>query len=334
VRALCTADLTDEGLALLRRHAEVVYEPWSKSGTLLMAEELAERVKNDAIDLLVVEVDLVHEEVFDARPLRAVGVCRGEPLNVDVDTATERGVPVVHAPGRNAASVAELAIAFILCLARGIVPTHLRLTSGAFDPSDMRGLVEELDAMRGFELASATIALSGLGAVGRETARRLRAFGCRLIAYDPHVEDDLFAELGVQRVDLDALFREADVLSLHCALTDETRGIVSAERIASMKPGAFLVNTARHQLVDERALYAALSEGRIAGAGLDVFKSEPPTKDDPFLKLPNVIATPHIGGATRDVVRHQTEMVIGDLDRILRGERPLHCVNPGVLAAR
>ncbi len=331
MKALVTADFTEEGLALLQRHAEVIYEPWSETGALWMAEELAERVASETIDILVVEVDLVHEEVFDARDLRAIGCCRGDPLNVDVDTATERGIPVVYAPGRNAQSVADLTVAFMLCLARSFVQTHQKLVSGELDPGDVKELVRSIGALRGFELGSATVGLLGLGAVGRETARRLAGFGSRVIAYDPHVDDARFAALGVTRVDLDELFAEADILSLHAAVTKETRGIVSKERIAAMKPGAFLINTARHQLVDADALYEALAEGRLGGAGLDVFKAEPPTKDDPFLRLPNVVAMPHLGGATRDVVRHQTTMVAGDLDRILRGERPLHIANPDVL---
>ncbi len=224
----------------------------------------------------------MHEEVFEARQLRAVGCCRGEPLNVDVETASERGVPVVYAPGRNAGLVADLTLAFMLCLARSVVSTHQRLVSGELDPGDVKELVSSIGALRGFELGSATVGLLGLGAVGRETARRLAGFGSRVIAHDPRVDDAHFAALGVTRVDLNTLFSESDVLSLHAAVTKETRGIVSEARIAQMKPGAFLINTARHQLVDGDALYAALAEGRLGGAGLDVFKSEPPTKDDPL----------------------------------------------------
>ncbi|MBX3275674.1 MAG: D-glycerate dehydrogenase [Sandaracinaceae bacterium] len=331
MKILVTADFTDEGLALLARHGEVIHEPWSATGALHMAEELAELVRERAIDALVVEVDLVHEEVFEARPLRAVGCCRGEPINVDVDAATEHGVPVVFAPGRNARSVAELTVAFILNLARGVVPMHARLTSGGFDPADLSSLIAALGAARGFELGSATVGLLGLGAVGRETATRLRGFGCRLVAYDPHVADAVFEAHGVGRVELDALFARSDVLSLHASVTPQTRKIVSAARIASMKDGAFFVNTARHQLVDADALLDALRSGKLAGAGLDVFAAEPPLPSDPFLALDNVVCTPHIGGATRDVVRHQTRMVASDLDRILRGEAPERCANPEVL---
>ena len=172
----------------------------------------------------------------------------------------------------------------------------------------MKELVSSIGALRGFELGSATVGLLGLGAVGRETARRLAGFGSRVIAHDPRVDDEHFAALGVTRVDLNTLFSESDVLSLHAAVTKETRGIVSEARIAQMKPGAFLINTARHQLVDGDALYAALAEGRLGGAGLDVFKSEPPTKDDPFLKLPNVVAMPHLGR------RHSRRRAASDRD--------------------
>lgn len=331
MKILVTADFTDEGLERLRAHGEVIYEPWSKTGALLMAEDLAEKVAELEIDVLVVEVDLVHEEVFEARKLRAVGCCRGDPLNVDDETATDEGVPVVFAPGRNAKSVADLTLAFVLSLARGLVPMHQRLTSGAFDPSDIKGLIDSLGAARGFELASATVGLLGLGAVGRETAKRLAGFGSTIVAHDPGVDDAVFAELGVERVDLDALFARSDVLSLHCAVTPQTRGIVSRERVAQMKDGAFLVNTARHRLIDGEAVLEALRSGKLGGAGLDVFAAEPPLKDDPFLKLDNVVCTPHIGGATRDVIRHQSEMVSRDIDRILRGETPLYCKNPEVL---
>lgn len=331
MKILVTADFAKEGLAVLARHGEVIHEPWSTTGALLMAEELAEKVADLAIDVLVVEVDLVHEEVFEARKLRAVGCCRGDPINVDVETATDEGVPVVFAPGRNARSVADLTVAFILNLARGVVPMHHRLTSGRFDPTDVKGLIADLGAARGFELASATVGLLGLGAVGRETATRLRGFGSRVIAYDPHVSDGVFEECGASRVELDALFARSDVLSLHAAVTRDTRRIVSAERIASMKDGAFLINTARHQLVDGDALLEALRSGKLGGAGLDVFAAEPPLPTDPVLALDNVVCTPHIGGATRDVIFHQTRMVASDLDKILRGEAPAHCANPEVL---
>jgi autoinducer 2 (AI-2) kinase len=331
MKALVTANFSAEGLALLRRRMDVAYAPWGETGELLTGEDLAERVTAEGIDVLIVEVDLVHEEVFDARKLIAVGCCRGDPLNVDVETATAMGVPVFFAPGRNAHAVADLTLGFMLALARGIVPVHNRLATGAFNPTDVKELMESLGAMSGFELGGATVGLVGLGAVGHQVARRLVPFGARILAYDPYAPDARLAEVGATRADLDDLLRASDVVSLHCAVTDQTRGMIDARRLALMKPTAYLVNTARYQLADGEALYAALKDRRIAGAALDVFKAEPPTPDDPFLKLDNVIVTPHIGGATREVVVHQSRMVAGDVERFLAGETPLHCANPEVL---
>ena len=274
----------------------------------------------------------MHEEVFEARELRLVGCCRADPINVDDETATDEKVPVLFAPGRNARSVADLTVAFVLNLARNIIPMHQRLCAGDFDPGDLKAVIDEFGGARGFELASATVGLLGFGAVARATARRLRAFDATIIASDPHVSDEVFAALEVERVELDALFARADVLSLHAPASRETRGIVSRERIASMKDGVLLVNTARHALLDEEAVLDALRQKKIAAAALDVFKVEPPLKTDPFLALPNVIATPHIGGATRDVVVHQSRIIAADVDRVLCGETPRHCVNPEVLS--
>jgi autoinducer 2 (AI-2) kinase len=331
MKALVTANLSRDGLALLGRHGEVVYEPWGETGTLLVAEDLAEKVKALGADVLVVEVDLVHEEVFDAVDLRAVGCCRGDPLNIDVETATAKGVPVFFAPGRNAHAVADLTLAFMLNLARGIIPIHQRVTGGHFNPANIKELMADLGAMSGFELGGATIGLVGLGAVGFQVARRLVPFGARLLVYDPYVAADKLAEVNGRLASLDELFSQSDIVSLHCAVTPETKRMVNGRLLGLMKPTAYLVNTARFQLADEEALYAALRDRTIAGAALDVFKTEPPMPDDPFLKLDNIIATPHIGGAAREVVIHQSAMIIGDIDRWLRGEPPHYCLNPEVL---
>lgn len=324
MRALVTADFDEAGLRLLRQHADVRYEPWSRSGRLLLAQELAQKVVDLRVDILVVEVDLVHEEVFDARPIKAIGCCRSAPVNVDLERASEEGIPVVYAPGRNRHAVADLTLAFMLNLARQVIPLHQRLVSGDYNPDSIQGLLVGLHDARGYELGSTRVGLVGLGAIGREVARRLTAFGAQTAAYDPLAEERTFADHGVDRIDIDTLFAESDIVSLHCPAIPATRGIASAARIASMKEGAVLINTARHSLVDEPALLDALKTGRLRGAGLDVFRTEPPLPDDPFLRLPNVIATPHVGGATQDVVRHQSGMVAADLDRILRGQTPRH----------
>jgi D-3-phosphoglycerate dehydrogenase len=167
--------------------------------------------------------------------------------------------------------------------------------------------------------------------VGREVAARLAAFKARVLAADPYVRD---APPDVALCGLDDLLREADVVSLHAPVTDETRTLLSRERLALMKPSAWLVNTARAALTDEDALYEALAAGRLAGAALDVLTDEPLRPGNRFLALPNVIVTPHIGGATEDVTRHQSDIVVEAIERHLRGERPRWVANPAVYPRR
>jgi D-3-phosphoglycerate dehydrogenase len=183
----------------------------------------------------------------------------------------------------------------------------------------------------GRELGGLTVGLVGLGAVGREVAARLAAFKARVLAADPYVRD---APPDVALCGLDDLLREADVVSLHAPVTDETRTLLSRERLALMKPSAWLVNTARAALTDEDALYEALAAGRLAGAALDVLTDEPLRPGNRFLALPNVIVTPHIGGATEDVTRHQSDIVVEAIERHLRGERPRWVANPAVYPRR
>jgi len=181
--------------------------------------------------------------------------------------------------------------------------------------------------LTGFELGGRTVALVGLGAVGREVAARLLAFRARVIAYDPYVTEP---PAGVELRPLDDVLREADILSLHAPVTPETQNLVSRERLALLRPSAYVVNTARAALTDEDALYEMLAAGRLAGAALDVLAEEPLQPGNRFLALPNVIVTPHIGGATVDVTRHQSEIVVDAIERHLRGERPRWVANPAV----
>ena len=176
-----------------------------------------------------------------------------------------------------------------------------------------------------------TIGLVGLGAVGREVAARAVAFKARVLAYDPYLTA---LPPGVESVGLDDLLRTADVVSLHAPVTAETQGLLSRQRLASMKPGALLVNTARAALTDEDALYDALRSGHLGGAALDVLAVEPLQPGNRFLALPNVIATPHLGGATVDVVRHHSDQIVDSIERHLRGERPRWIANAAVYERR
>ncbi|MBK7975870.1 MAG: 3-phosphoglycerate dehydrogenase [Deltaproteobacteria bacterium] len=334
MKALVTASFTDEGLDRLRRLADVVYEPWHESHAILRFEELADKVAQVGADVLLVEVDLVHGEVFDRCKLSLIGACRADPLTVSVERATDLGIPVLYTPGRNAEAVAELAVSFMLLLARNtlLVISSLRTqTETAADPKEYMARYEK---MRGFELGCATVGLVGLGAVARAVARKLSGFGARVLAYDPYAPEEAFTAVGATRASLEGLLKSADFVSIHCAVTDETRGLIDANRLSLMKRSAYLVNTARPDMVDEDALFAALESRSIAGAGLDLLREEPISPTNRFLALDNALVTPHIGGASHDVVRHQTNILMDDVERWFRGERPRFLANPAVWERR
>lgn len=333
MKALVTADFDERGLELLRRHMEVVYEPWIETGAINRGEEYAERIVAEEIDVLVVETDLVHEEVFETGRIKIVGVCRGDPLTVDVDEATDGGVPVFHTPGRNAPAVADHTLALLLTLTRKVVHADRAIRAGEFKPESLQDISAFYTAYRGSELGGKRVALIGFGQVAVEVAKRLTGFGANIAAFDPYAPAERFEAHGVERAeDVRALVASADIVSIHCPESRETRRLFDAELLGVMKPGALLVNTARASIVDEAALHEALSSGRLAGAALDVLKCEPLRVDDPLLQLPNVVVTPHTAGASGEVVERQSEMIAGDIDRYLRGEQPRHCVNPEVLA--
>jgi autoinducer 2 (AI-2) kinase len=333
MRALITASFDGDAIARLRRHMDVVHEDWKARNHIYFdGAAFARRIGELGADVLVVEADLVHAEVLDACPLSMIGCCRGDPVNVDVALATAKGIPVFHTPGRNADAVADLTVAFMLMLARRMPLVAATFRSGrgaALDAtSDFLALYNRLT---GAELGGLTVGLVALGAVGREVAARLAAFKTRVLAYDPYVTAP---PAGVTMVDLDTLLRQSDVVSLHAPVTPETTRLLSRERLALMKPTAFLVNTARSALTDEDALYEMLVAGRLGGAALDVLDQEPLQPGNRFLALDNTIVTPHIAGATVDVTRHHSDIVVDAIERHLRGERPRWVANPAVYERR
>jgi autoinducer 2 (AI-2) kinase len=332
MRALITASFDPAARARLERLMPVVHEDWrEKHHIYFHGEELSRRIADVGADVLVVEADMVGADVLGSGALRMVGCARGEPVNVDVAAATRHGIPVVHAPGRNADAVADLTLAFMLTWCR-----HLHEVAAYYrgDAQRIEGAGDFLalyNRFTGRELGGLTIGLIGLGAVGREVAVRLAAFKAQVLAYDPYVQA---APPGVTLCGLDALLRQSDIVSLHAPVTPETQGLLSRERLATMRPDALLVNTARAALTDEDALYEALRAGRIGGAALDVLAVEPLQPGIRFLGLPNVLATPPVGGATVDVVRHHSEQIVDSIERHLRGERARWVANPSVYESR
>jgi D-3-phosphoglycerate dehydrogenase len=332
MRALITASFDPTALARLERHMGVVHEDWkSRHHIWFDGAAFATHIAEVGADVLIVEADLVHAEVLDSVPLTMIGVCRGEPVNVDLELATKKGIPVFHTPGRNADAVADITLGFMLMLARHLPAIEHTNRGGGARAEQPADYLQLYTRFTGVELGGLTVGLVGLGAVGREVAARLRGFRSRVLACDPYATE---VPDGVARVDLETLLRESDVVSLHAPVTTETQGLLSAERLALMKPTAVLINTARAALTDENALYELLRTGRLAGAALDVLSDEPLQPGHRFLGLPNVICTPHIGGATVDVTRHQSDMVVDAIEHHLRGERPRWVANPAVYDER
>jgi D-3-phosphoglycerate dehydrogenase len=243
--------------------------------------------------------------------------------NVDVRAATQAGVMVVNAPTSNIVSAAELAVALMLAAARHVSPAHAALKSGEWKRSRYTGI----------ELYEKTVGIVGLGRIGVLVAQRLSAFGMNVIAYDPYVQAGRAAQMGVRLVDLDTLLAEADFMSVHLPKTPETAGLIGVEQLAKVKPSLVLVNAARGGIVDEAALYAALKEGRMAAAGLDVFATEPCT-DSPLFELENVVATPHLGASTDEAQEKAGIAVARSVRLALSGELVPDAVNVqgGVIA--
>lgn len=271
----------------------------------------------DANAILVRSATQVDAEALAAAPQLKVIARAGVGLdNVDIKAATAAGVMVVNAPTSNIISAAELTVGHILSLARHIPQAHNALAQGQWKRSKYTGT----------ELYEKTIGIIGLGRIGALITARLQAFGTKVVAYDPYVTSARAQQLGVQLVTLDELLEQSDFITIHMPKTPETTGMISTAQLALMKPTAYIVNVARGGLIDEAALHEALITGTIAGAGLDVFVSEPPT-DDALLGLPNIIVTPHLGASTDEAQEKAGVSVARSVRLALGGELVPDAVN-------
>jgi len=278
------------------------------------------------VELVATQMAPFTADVLAKSPqLRFVGVCRGGPVNVDLQAATDNGVVVSYAPGRNAAAAAEFAVGLILASLRRIPAADAELKAGTW-----RGDYYAYDNA-GLELAGATAGLVGYGAIGRIVARVLRAFGAHVLVADPFAQAEQASADGVELVELDELLRRSSVVSLHARLTPETKHLLNAANLAQLPDGAVLVNSARGDLLDYEPLPDMLRSGHLGALAVDVYDVEPPPAHWPLFDAPNVITTPHLAGATRQTAHRAAEIVAGEAARFLRGQRPQHVANPQVL---
>ncbi|HVM07982.1 MAG TPA: phosphoglycerate dehydrogenase [Acidimicrobiales bacterium] len=311
-RILVTEPLAESGLALLR---EAGHDVDVQLG--LSPEELLSAIKG-ASALIVRSATKVTAEVFDAADaLVAVGRAGAGVDNIDVTAATRKGVMVINAPGSNSLSTAEHAVALLLALARNVPQAHGALKAGRWEKSRWEGV----------ELHGKTLGVLGLGRIGTLVAQRMNAFGMRVIARDPFVTPERARQLGIELVDsYEELVGQSDFLTIHANKTKETAGLIGKDLLAHAKPGLRIVNAARGGIVDEVALAEAISSGRVAGAALDVFETEP-TTESPLFELDNVVVTPHLAASTQEAQDKAGQMIAEQLRLALAGDFVPFAVN-------
>jgi D-3-phosphoglycerate dehydrogenase / 2-oxoglutarate reductase len=312
VRILVSDPIAEDGIARLRSAGSVDVQ------TGLSTEDLIARIPG--YDALVVrsETRVSAEVLAAATRLRVVGRAGVGVDNIDIEAATRHGVLVLNAPTGNTIAAAEHAVAMMMALARNVPAADASMHGGRWDRKRFMGS----------ELREKTLGLLGLGKIGFEVARIAgQGVGMRVIAHDPLVAAERAEQAAVQLVDLDTLVAQADVLSVHVPLTDQTRGIIDAARLARMKPGARVINVARGGIVDEAALAQALRDGHIGGAAIDVFTTEPPASDHPLLSAPNIVLTPHLGASTEEAQLNVALDVADQIVQVLAGGAARYAVN-------
>ncbi|CAM5181621.1 hydroxyacid dehydrogenase [Bosea thiooxidans] len=309
-RVLVTHDrLAENAIELLNAHdVDVFFSP-----AYAPSEQVAQRAAELQVDALIVRQGRVDEAIISASPRLKVIAKHGVGVdNIDLQAAASRNIPVIRAMGSNSRAVAEHTIALALTLLKEIPRLDSAVKAGSWPKPSFIGR----------DIAGTVIGLVGFGSIGQHVARMASGLGMTVILHDPHARQAI-AQFGAGcERDLDSLIREADIISLHCPLTNATRNLLDERRFGLMKPSSFVVNTARGALIDEAALCAALLEGKIAGAALDSFAVEPPAKDSPLWAMPNLITTPHIAGVTAGSAKAMAEIAARHVIAVLDGEAP------------
>ena len=279
--------ISPKGIALLRQRSEFKVTVLDKR---LSEAELLPLVRDVAAMVVRSETKVTRNVIEAALRLRVVGRAGVGVDNVDVESATQRGIVVMNTPGGNTISTAELTFSMLMALARKIPQAHAAMKAGQWNRKEFQGV----------ELYNKTLGILGMGRIGSEVARRAIAFGMRVLAYDPYLSLSRAKALQVELVELDEICARSDFVTVHMPMTDETRGMINAAAFAKLKKGVRVLNCARGGIINEKDLYDAIQSGQVAGAALDVYETEPLPKEFPLRDLPQVIMTPHLGASTEE----------------------------------
>lgn len=332
MKILVTAPYNEKGLFELKQYfGEVIYKPWKENNRAYNEDELQTLLYETEAEALITEHDQVTANVINANAhLQFIGVCRGTPSNVDLKTATKKGIPVFYTPARNAQAVAEMFISNIIVFLRQTISARQWLLDRKWDEGAHTSYLE----FKGNELAGKTVGMIGFGAIGQLIARMIEAYPCKIQYYDPFVDATQFP--AYKSMSLEDVFATSDIVSVHLPVTDNTKGMIEKNLLGRMKGSSIFVNTARAVVVNRNDLYEVLKENKIRGAILDVFDQEPPDElDYKIIDLPNVLATPHIAGATFEVEDHHVDILNESLVKwFIHEQKSLHrLANRDILSA-
>ena len=326
MKAFISAQLTEDGVKQIENYAQLKLGGWGYTGKKLTPEELVAEAAD--CEVMVICYEEINDYVLDHLPnLKMIACSRGGVENIDKAAVKKHSVMVSSAPGRNANAVAELTLGLMIGTMRFIPQTYYYIMSQQWDrvPWDIAGN-NGFKTFDGAELAGKTLGLIGFGVIARRVAKLALGFDMKVVAYDPFITE-WPKNLNVKRADWGNVLGDSDLVSLHCKLTTETKGLINANALQSMKKNAILINTARGSLIDEDALYEALQKKTIACAALDVLINEPLPHDHPFLNLDNIILTPHIGGASKDIIAQQTRIVLEDVISYFENRKLVHAIS-------
>lgn len=301
---------------LERGQCQIAPNPWP--GQKLKEAEMLSLVAD--VDGIICGEDEITARVITAAPrLKVISKFGVGVDKIDVAAATARKIAVCNTPGANDNSVADMAFCLLLAVARKVTLADQKTRAGVWQP------------IVGIELWNKTIGIIGLGKIGKAVARRAKGFQMRVLAFDAYPDMDFITSEKIELVALPELLSKADFISLHLPATPATRGLIGTKELALTKPGAIIINTARGDIIDEAALYTALKEGKLAGAGLDVFNIEPPDTSSPLFELPNVVVSPHSGAHTIEAIDKMSTIAAQNAINILSGVSPIAILNPEVL---